>query len=92
MPKNPKIVAACDALVRQFNPGTSGFNMSLAIGVCVTCNENAYEFKDALSKREYEISGMCQVCQDKTFGPPVEEPLSPADAIRLIGGEDDLPF
>jgi DNA-directed RNA polymerase subunit RPC12/RpoP len=26
------------------------------------------EFKDAASKREYSISGMCQYCQDKIFG------------------------
>ena len=26
------------------------------------------EFRDSLSKREYNISGLCQKCQDKTFG------------------------
>lgn len=26
------------------------------------------EFKDALSKKEYSISGFCQKCQDDTFG------------------------
>ena len=25
------------------------------------------EFKDELSKREFEISGMCQACQDDIF-------------------------
>jgi len=25
-------------------------------------------FKDELSKREFAISGLCQVCQDKFFG------------------------
>ena len=25
-------------------------------------------FRDDLSKREFEISGMCQECQDATFG------------------------
>ena len=25
------------------------------------------EFKDDLSRREYEISGMCQTCQDEFF-------------------------
>lgn len=26
------------------------------------------EFRDALSVKEYHISGLCQKCQDKTFG------------------------
>lgn len=34
---------------------------------CMTCNGSANEFKDNLSRREYAISGMCQVCQDATF-------------------------
>jgi hypothetical protein len=37
-------------------------------GKCVTCGGEVGEFRDALSKREYEISKMCQKCQDKTFG------------------------
>ena len=24
-------------------------------------------FKDALSRKEFDISGLCQICQDKTF-------------------------
>lgn len=36
--------------------------------VCVLCGGNAWTFKDELSKKEYSISGMCQRCQDKTFG------------------------
>jgi hypothetical protein len=36
--------------------------------VCVVCNRDASKFKDALSEKEYTISGMCQVCQDKIFG------------------------
>lgn len=30
------------------------------------CSEE--EFKDELSEREFKISGLCQDCQDKTFG------------------------
>jgi len=26
------------------------------------------EFRDSLSKKEFNISGLCQTCQDKTFG------------------------
>ncbi len=41
---------------------------SICSDTCVVCGENATDFKDALSKKEYTISGMCQKCQDKTFG------------------------
>ena len=37
-------------------------------GKCAFCAEPLGEFTDELSKREYGISGMCQSCQDKTFG------------------------
>lgn len=49
---------------------------ALASGVCHMSlppfnickgNGTASEFKDGLSRREYEISGMCQACQDDTF-------------------------
>lgn len=30
---------------------------------------DASEFRDALSRKEYAISGMCQDCQDRIFGP-----------------------
>jgi len=36
-------------------------------GKCATCGKSIGEFKDALSKREYSISGMCQECQDSVF-------------------------
>lgn len=34
---------------------------------CMTCDKPATEFRDELSRHEYTISGMCQVCQDATF-------------------------
>ena len=34
---------------------------------CVTCGGRAAVFKNALSAREFEISGLCQTCQDRTF-------------------------
>ena len=36
--------------------------------VCTSCGENANTFRDALSKKEFGISGLCQKCQDKVFG------------------------
>ena len=35
--------------------------------VCNLCGEPILSFKDELSKREYEISAMCQNCQDGIF-------------------------
>ncbi len=35
---------------------------------CVWCGEEVFVFRDVLSAREYRISGLCQDCQDKTFG------------------------
>ena len=40
----------------------------VAKGLCPTCGEKVGSFKDGLSQKEYEISGMCQQCQDETFG------------------------
>jgi len=34
---------------------------------CVTCGGTADKFTDALSQKEYSLSGMCQVCQDGFF-------------------------
>ncbi len=36
--------------------------------VCISCGGPAIEFKDELSRREYEISSLCSKCQDLVFG------------------------
>jgi hypothetical protein len=36
--------------------------------LCTTCDGVAKSFKDEASEREYQISGMCQSCQDEIFG------------------------
>ena len=38
-------------------------------GICPFCHKqiNIKDFRDNLSKKEYNISGLCQLCQDKTF-------------------------
>jgi hypothetical protein len=35
---------------------------------CPTCGKEIGEFRNEMSKREYNISGMCQKCQDSVFG------------------------
>ena len=35
---------------------------------CRLCNSRVTGFRDVMSEKEYYISGMCQDCQDETFG------------------------
>ena len=37
-------------------------------GLCAMCGAKINDFRDALSEKEYSISGMCQKCQDSIFG------------------------
>ena len=44
---------------------------SITTGVCVTCDTTGItskSFRNAMSVKEYRISGMCQPCQDSVFG------------------------
>ena len=38
-------------------------------GLCPFCKQAIVKgsFRDALSEREFQISGLCQKCQDETF-------------------------
>ncbi len=40
---------------------------ALNAGKCPCCGGPCDHFKDALSEKEFKISGMCQECQDKVF-------------------------
>lgn len=46
-----------------------GTPRSVAFGnkTCVLCSGEASTFKDAISEKEYSLSGMCQKCQDGFF-------------------------
>lgn len=35
---------------------------------CVFCKGPAIEFQDDLSRQEYQISGICQKCQNEVWG------------------------
>lgn len=37
-------------------------------GICPTCDKRFTDFRDAISEKEYTISGMCMDCQDSVFG------------------------
>jgi len=49
-----------------------GIKDSQEKNICVVCGGEASDFRDEVSKKEFSISGMCQECQDFTFGPPPE--------------------
>jgi len=40
---------------------------------CVQCKQPATQFNDALSRKEYTLSGMCQRCQDRFFNQPMDD-------------------
>lgn len=44
-----------------------GRREAIAAHKCVSCGGPAVKFKDALSEREFKISGLCQKCQDSFF-------------------------
>lgn len=65
MPKKPDLKKPCFDLF----PAAAE---RIKVGVCATCSNEIHmeHFRDALSVKEYSISGMCQECQDSIFGGP----------------------
>lgn len=55
--------------VENFLSGLAGSSRSDAIknDRCLFCKQPAVRFTDEISRREFAISGMCQVCQDGFF-------------------------
>ena len=47
---------------------TSAIEDDYCVRVPIGCGAKAGEFRDALSAKEYTISGLCQRCQDAVFG------------------------
>lgn len=48
---------------------------SVEANTCVFCKASLSNFRNAISEREASISGMCQACQDKTFGYDEPDPV-----------------
>ena len=66
MAKSPVMIAAIESLSQSlFGRGRSD---AIAENTCVMCGCPAGVFTDEISRKEYGISGMCQPCQDITFG------------------------
>jgi hypothetical protein len=52
----------------ELNGAITNELVSLQLGLCPLCGDIPGSFRDALSAKEYRISGMCQICQDRVFG------------------------
>jgi len=57
-PKHPDLN---DFLTRMFGVNRTD---SIEKNICTSCGKKAETFDSELSKKEYCISGLCQVCQD----------------------------
>lgn len=66
MAKSPGITQFLDA----FSKSAFGVPRTEALKshTCVACHGWVGDFRDELSRKEYSISGLCQSCQDATFG------------------------
>jgi len=67
--KPPEKSPEVERLLEEIGMRAFGRSRELAsVGAqCVCCGKPATEFRDQLSHREYQISKLCQVCQDKVF-------------------------
>ena len=45
-----------------------GFVEGITSGKYTFCKKPITEFRDEISEKEYNISGVCQECQDSVFG------------------------
>jgi len=59
--KSPEMIEAIEELF----PGTV---QAIRDSRCPVCKKQIGAFRNDLSIREYNISGMCQACQDSVFG------------------------
>ena len=62
--KTEEIERLCDSVTTN-KKGRRGAILS---DECSFCCGPAKVFQDSLSREEFSISGLCQSCQDKTFG------------------------
>jgi len=64
MSKSPAMEVFCESMAQAM------FGRSRKDDACVFCGStkvNREDFRDPISFREYGISHLCQICQDKTF-------------------------
>jgi hypothetical protein len=66
MAKNPAMTYFLEDVTKQLFGRSRA--QSLKSAICPCCGKPASQYRDDLSRREAEISGMCQACQDSVFG------------------------
>tara|TARA_Y100001963_G_C6727628_1_gene422245 strand:+ start:438 stop:638 length:201 start_codon:yes stop_codon:yes gene_type:complete len=54
--------------LEQFLETHFGRTTSILLDYCNQCRKPATEFRDAISEKEFTLSGWCQDCQDSFFG------------------------
>jgi len=54
--------------IENFLEKTFGRTTAIEKDTCVFCHKEATKFDNEISRREYQISGICQPCQNETFG------------------------
>lgn len=62
--KSPEI----EELLEDMSGRTASIKGGTCLAAPIGCSKEITGFKDALSQKEYSISGLCQECQDKVFG------------------------
>ena len=63
-----------EAVISLFAPEGKDRREVIRKNECINgCVKPLMRWKDALSEKEYRISGMCQSCQDEFFIPPDDE-------------------
>ena len=54
--------------LENFAGRTSSIMEDKCLSPPIGCGKPIGKFRDALSQKEYRISGLCQECQDSVFG------------------------
>lgn len=62
--KSPQV----ERILNRMTNRTDAITRDVCVNPPIGCGGPAAEFRTPLDAREYTISGLCQVCQDKIFG------------------------
>ena len=68
MPLDPPLASEKSPVLTNMLEQMYGRSTSIDKGECIFCHKPVGKFRDAISRKEYSNSGMCQTCQDGVFG------------------------
>lgn len=67
--KSPEMEKFLDKMSYMINHGTRRTrSYCIKHRICVDCGSPAISFRNAISEREFQLSALCQKCQDSVFG------------------------